>query len=337
MNSHGNVVQSTVYHIGLLSLVAAKSAWKAGHRGLDYVKPDLIYDNGSDHLGTPLWFVSIQCIIEELKLDTAFVEWMMDRGADPFWTQPIFLTTPAHIICRYHDALGTTMQMICNFLMQKRQDSCSFHCSQDGCFGIGHTISKQRLKQHRAKGRRTLNDGFSLFALVHDHRDSTWMSSAILRVLTFEELSLTHTCCYRVFDEINDNFMRPTPEEAEVKYRNEREDIILLDKLVRDFETKWATFPQHFVTFMNRVWRPRMRAIRQEQQIDKQVCEADLLGTGLTLKDPAKEKTSRSIWSFLDPESDDLESDGSKRQSDWSDHYRSEGDSGGWYTTDEED
>jgi hypothetical protein len=157
------------------------------------------------------------------------------------------------------------------------------------------------------------------------------MSSAILRLITFEELSLNHTCCYRVEEEIDDRFYRPTPEEAEVIYNLEHEDIELLGNLTTEFELKWATYTKPFVTFMNRVWRPRMRAIRAERQVGKDVYEAELQRIGVTLKDKDREEAvdNSTRYTGLKPESD-FDSD-----EDWPDDYESEGD--GWYTTDEED
>jgi hypothetical protein len=147
------------------------------------------------------------------------------------------------------------------------------------------------------------------------------MSSAILRVLTFDALSLTHTCCYRVGEEIHDWFQRPTPEEAKVIYELERDDIELPENLTVEFELKWATYTKPFVTFMNRVWKPRMRAVRTERRVEKDIYEVELQRIGVTLKQAGKEEaedrdSESGSESELDSESD----------SDWPDDYKSEGD-----------
>jgi hypothetical protein len=206
---------------------------------------------------TPLWScVNCSTLWSGIR-DIDVVDWMMDQGADPFWIHPTHLTTPAHTLCRM--TRGNTTNAI---LVLKHRDNCSCFCSPGGCFVIGCALP--RLKFDAVDHQRKTDDLY-LFALVDTHRDSPWMSSAILRVLTFENLSLTHTCCYRVRAEICGYLRRPTPEEAEVIYKHERGDIELFDKLVAEFERKWAAYTKPFVTFMNRVWKPRMRAVRQER------------------------------------------------------------------------
>ncbi|EAT87560.1 hypothetical protein SNOG_05169 [Parastagonospora nodorum SN15] len=130
--------------------------------------------------------------------------------------------------------------------------------------------------------------------------------------------------------EIRDKSYRPTSEEAQVIYDLEREDIELLENLTTDFELKWATYTKPFVTFMNRVWKPRMRAVRAERRVEKDIYEAELQRIGVRLKQAGEEEaddrdSESGSESELDSESD----------SDWPDDYESEGD--GWYTTDEED
>jgi hypothetical protein len=156
-----------------------------------------------------------------------------------------------------------------------------------------------------------------LFSYIDRDRTSEVMSTAVLRLLTFEALHLTHTCCYRVHEEINGKFVRPTTEEAEVIRDLERADLEFLESLVAEFETKWFTYIRSFPTFMNRVWKPRMRAVHQARKIDKELYQAELRRMGVTLRDAA----DRNEWEYESESDEGEESD-------------SEGD--GWYTTDEE-
>jgi hypothetical protein len=147
------------------------------------------------------------------------------------------------------------------------------------------------------------------------------MSSAILRVMTFEKLALTHTCCYQIFEEVEGWSKRPTPDEAKDIYDLERDDIDLLNTLVADFEAKWATYRKPFITFLNLVWKPRMQAIRNERRVDK----ANLENVGVILRE-------------VDPDEDDSDDSCGYSESDWSDWPDDgpEGDVDGWYTTEEE-
>jgi hypothetical protein len=146
------------------------------------------------------------------------------------------------------------------------------------------------------------------------------MSPAVLRILTFEKLLLTHTCCHRICEEVYQKYARPTPDEAQVIYDVERDDINLLDSLVANFAAKWAGYTRPFVTFMNRVWKPRMRAVCQDRETDQATYQTELIRVGVALEGPYEDEDEASD-SGSDPH--------------WPDDYESEGD--GWYSTDEED
>jgi hypothetical protein len=106
----------------------------------------------------------------------------------------------------------------------------------------------------------------------------------------------------------------------------ERSDIDLLNTLVADFEVKWAAYRKPFVTFMNRIWKPRMREIREEIRKRRE------------RERPAYEAAVRNVGVVLE-NSVDCESDSEWASSNWTDWPDDvpEGDADGWYTTDEED
>jgi hypothetical protein len=298
---------SSPYHTSDLSLLAAQSAWKAGFRDL----------NSTPHGVPPLW-----TILHQRVHNSSVFWWLVDHGADPTWIHPTLLTTPGHKVARCGTCEIRMGSADMSLIVSEQRDNCGCHCSRNGCFVIGCAVSTMNGIYYRPF-RRTQSH---LFALVDDDRASTWMSSAILRILTFEKLSLTHTCCYRIHNEYWGGFTRPTPEEAKIIHDLERDDIHVLDRLVADFEDKWATYTKRFVTFMNRVWRPRMQVVLQERETDHEIYQAELIRMGVTFKESDEDREENS-----DSESDsDSDSD-----MDWPDDYKSEGD--GWYTTDEED
>jgi hypothetical protein len=304
-----NMVESSYVYDWVRSVLAAESAWKAGFRDLNSIHPALSH--------TPLWKHSIPV------LSWRVLEWLLSHGADPTWTHPTLLTTPGHNVARWAAKEGAPTSIITNLgcmsdlVVSKQRDNCTCHCSRGGCSIIGCTVSKMNITDHRRMHHHEKTQPH-FFALVDDNRTAAWMSSAIFRILTFEKLSLTHTCCYRIFVEFYGCVTRPTPEEAQVIYELESDDINLLDNLVAEFEVKWAKNTRPFVTFMNRVWRPRMQAIRREREIDQETYQSELVRMGVTLENSKKEHNS------------EFDSD-----VDWPDDYESEGD--GWYTTDEED
>jgi uncharacterized protein YchJ len=163
-----------------------------------------------------------------------------------------------------------------------------------------------------------------LFSLTERSRSPGLMASAILRVLTFEKLHLTHTCCYRISGELYKRFQRPTPDEAKVIWDHEQADIELLNNLMEEFERSWAAYDKPFAKFVKRVWKPRMRQVREEREINKEVYEAELTRMGVVLKDSDENEADS------DYDSDFTESDDSESESE------GEGEGDGWYTTDED-
>lgn len=322
---------SSLYHNTYLTLLSAESAWQAGHRGVESI--GFISNSWwrqEDRIGTTFWAQAISWMSGPM-FNSEFLatfRWLMGHGADPFWVHPIHLTTPAHMFVRNipfnADFNSDHREDILMLLSSQFSDNCQCYCSQDGCSVIGCAISSQFGKHcydFSITGLRKYQA--YLFRLVNNNHNDSWIASAILRVLTFDNLSLTHTCCYRIYEELLDHFTRTTPEEAEEIHDLERDDIELLDRVVAELEEKWAGYKKPFVTFMNRVWRPRMRKMRLEQQVDQASYEAELVRIGVKLKEP-NEKTNLEIDS-------DEESDAS-----WPDDYE-DSDSEGWYTTDEED
>jgi hypothetical protein len=160
------------------------------------------------------------------------------------------------------------------------------------------------------------------------------MSSALIRVMTFERLSLAHTCCYRISDEVDGYFTRPTPEEAKVIRGIERIDLELLDQLIREFDAKWATYTKPFVTFMNRVWKPRVRDVLSEH-VDPESYKDRLRRTGVQLRELAEENATdedptEGVSTDEYPTDEDSDS-----EPDWLDDYEGSDEGEGWYTTDE--
>jgi hypothetical protein len=315
------------YCISYLSIWGAEGAWKAGFRDLNSAQG--VYHD----CATPLWLVSHDAA--RYAYSTSIwnvVQWLLDHGADPWWTHPVLLTTPAHIFTRgacmascYRNT-STRLHGFEHFFTMPQRDRCICYCSQGGCCIAGCAISKHVYasdsyfrRQKQFHYRRKVQP--YLFSLVDQNPDATWMSSAIFRRLTFEKLSLTHTCCYRIRDEIIGQFVRPTPEEAQDIYELECDDIKLLDTLVEEFKGGWANYNKPFVTFMNRVWKPRMWQVQQVK--DEEAYTASLRALGVILKS----SDEGHLGEVTDCESD----------SDWPDDYRSDEEGDGWHTTDEED
>jgi hypothetical protein len=330
---------SPLFHTQSLTISIAEIAWKAGCRNLNSER----WVGGKKHRGpacTPLWIVSTSNA--GWKITWPLATWLLDHGADWAWTHPVCSASFAHNFARQATRaarLGTSigaLEDICHLLTGPERDRCECACSEAGCYAIGCAVQECiRCSDFiGAKFEPVFRSFYPelryvgpsvhsyLFGLVQQGGDAVWMSSAILRVLTFEKLSLTHTCCYQLLGRVDRKDGWPRPVKAGKDILDvERPDIDLLNTLVADFEVKWAAYRKPFVTFMNRVWKPRMREIREETRKRRES------------ERPAYEAAVRNVGVVLE-NSVDSESD-----SDWPDWRDDgpEGDADGWYTTDEED
>jgi hypothetical protein len=334
-NSHniGTLFQNLpLFHTKYLTVSAAESAWKAGCRNLNSEH----WDEGNNYSRpacTPLWIVSTSKAV--WKITWPLAAWLLDHGADWAWTHPVFSTSVAHNFARQATRaarLGTDLgapEDISHLLTIPERDRCECACSEAGCYAIGCAVqecircSDVMAAQSHCRSRQYVWPSVHpyLFGLVQQDGDAAWMSSAILRVLTFEKLSLTHTCCYQLRGKPDRKNGSYGPVKAGKDVLDlERPDIDLLNTLVADFEVKWAAYQKPFVTFMNRVWKPRMREIREETRKRRES------------ERPAYEAAVRNVGVVLENSVD------SESESDWPDWPDDGpvGDADGWYTTDEE-
>jgi hypothetical protein len=139
--------------------------------------------------------------------------WLLDHGADSSWIHPIFRTTPTHLIARFAVAEAyeeCTLTFVlradaANGLHWTQSDNCICRCSQDGCLAISCAVSRYAPKPRpyrqvpcptrRAEAFRRHKILPEFFSYIDRIQTSKAMGTAVLRLLTFEALSLTHTCC----------------------------------------------------------------------------------------------------------------------------------------------
>jgi hypothetical protein len=317
-----------------LSVLAAESAWAAGCRNLgsnEWLDGSTATD-GTMPREPPLWGILTSYPSWHWNLRWPVSKWLLDHGANAAWIHPVYLTTPAHGLARDAFSVAThaasqlkVLADVNDLLSTCEPDRCDCLCSEGGCHVIGVAVQESiRVTTYRHSDSPYTRPAQSyVFSRVENHQNTSWMSSTILRVMTFEKLALTHTCCYQIRAEVNAFFKRPKPEEAKEIRDLERDDIDLLNTLVAEFEAKWATYKKPFVTFLNRVWKPRMQGVRNERRVNKD----NLRNVGVILREDESNIDDDSDGPYPDSESD---------WSDWPDDGP-EGDVDGWYTTDDED
>ncbi|USP72856.1 hypothetical protein yc1106_00130 [Curvularia clavata] len=332
-SGHHDIVPTalSLYHAGPLTCISAESAWRAGHRELNLINPVIASERRPWYTyGTPLWTHASRLTWLDSYFDTHFnlLIWLLRHGADPFWMHPTQFTTPAHVLARSSFALTLSNDQWWKdtrvLLSSSVRDSCYCHCSQSGCSVVGCAVAKPyawfpKVDEHRKTFKQILKKAFGyVFMLVENDSSTNWMAADILRVMTFEELSLTHTCCYPLHHRSSKESIRPSPEEAEEIHILERDDIDLLECVVAELEEEWVRYGKSFLTFMNKVWRPRMRKMHEDRQVDRASYQARLVSMGMNLEEQDQENDSDAeSWGSWPDESEDADSEG-------------------WYTPDEE-
>lgn len=264
------------YLVRDLTRIAAQSLWDAGYKEIDSSESGI----------SPLRLQAILPPISESRLSV--LEWFFDKKCSLELIDTQTLTTPAHaigytlaigIISDYHNNVALPHgEFLTDILVRGNRDHCTCACSANGCSVLGCLVKRSNCRpwedfvrmplplrndsvrmpislRHQRRETFILNPAYDL---VDAHRDRYWLGPAILRVVTFEELRLTHTCCYRMGEEYQGRYRRPDEKERNEIQFAENGDIELLEELVTDFEVQWEGYVGSFRDFIKSIWRVRM-------------------------------------------------------------------------------
>ncbi|KAH8731946.1 hypothetical protein GQ44DRAFT_269406 [Phaeosphaeriaceae sp. PMI808] len=319
---HQKPNSSGTYSIYNMSLFSAKLLWDAGYHDVNSVDEHSFDANLN---GTPLWSHLANSYARFMYADLwLVVEWFLEKGATVDWMHPRKLTTPAHLLGRRLTYWRPGLDHLCKLeylLTASHTDNCTCHCSisQSGCRVIGCIVHNIWV---RSNAYSLLGIGESVaykelirsyvYTLIDTHKSSKWMSSSALRVLTFDELSLTHTCCVDLSNETEKWGSPLTKEETREIHEIEHKDIELLDMLTKEFESKWHTYTGTFAQFIKKVWKPRMKAIRNQQKDTREIFRE----VGVELLPCEDESTSESE---ADEVEDNEDSSNSEAEDSWHD------------------
>ncbi|KAF1364761.1 hypothetical protein EJ07DRAFT_151202 [Lizonia empirigonia] len=166
-------------------------------------------------------------------------------------------------------------------LVSEHSDQCLCRCSVSGCLPITCTASvlsyahvqfrdafgllDENIDEATLEGRVSWS---KTITNVVDFKRSkpTDFALAVIRLLTFDRLGLTHTCCKRFRNEYFPDFEDCKLEEQIVEdiHFHEGKDIEILETLMDEFERAWTDFPGTFLSFFRTIWIPRMR-LHEEQ------------------------------------------------------------------------
>jgi hypothetical protein len=247
------------YYTPRLSLAVAEALWTAGFQHIDF---DALLTEGR---ASRYNFTALETD-EHLKL----LQWFVEKGArldviDPYTYSTLAHETAVAIRLNRQEGLITPNRFFRSVFGSRISDRCVCPCSAKGCLPIGLAITRslQKWTWHESieMHQETLQH---LYDLIDSSPDlgQPWMASTCLRVLTFEDLGMTHTCCTRnVCGQIACTICFSNKGERQKLLVKQEEEIETLEFILEDFEGQLEAYQGNFKAFLEEVWRPKMKEI----------------------------------------------------------------------------
>lgn len=296
--------RTTVYHQIEVYPRIAERLWKAGFRDID----------GRDCFGlTPLMYMRSDAHSKHsINIRLECVAWFLNKGADLYAKQDLGLyfereernmrsgsrqllsaTSLQFLAHELGFALGENLLYVSMWdkhdmplgmilseisrrvfeqvLMDNVSDDCECACSNGGCKAL--TLITKSYILSLGKNYRSQQLA-NLWADIMDICNPL-KCSEFMRLITFEELGLTHTCCHHehrrdrewefsVFSRIGDQAEIDEIQDVEVA------DLRKLEELLEEFEVKRIEFDVPFEDFLQEYWHPRMKEVLDKGDLDKE-------------------------------------------------------------------
>jgi hypothetical protein len=131
-----------------------------------------------------------------------------------------------------------------------------------------------------------------------------WLPMEIIRFVTFESLDIQHTCCFFDHYYVERNYYAKrfwskgfvSREVQCIKEVQEAYKVLieLLEKLMEEFNAKYAELRIPFLDFYNGYWKERMKEVIEELNVvnDEELRKMEELGVVLE----RRVKPQRSCW-----------------------------------------
>jgi hypothetical protein len=209
--------------------------------------------------------------------DLEIIAWMISKGASIFRTLPESNTTTLHLLnstlARWihrgcgqnghldrHVGLRHLQQIETHLLSLSSRDRCYCSCSADGCTPLSVAmrdvvcrlyLGNEQLSQVASSFRRFLE-------FLIDHNQSKLdICHAMIRSLTFDGLSLSHTCCTELWE------FRPwehVRDESDLQEIREEQKVPLerFEKLLSEFDAQFDDSGLPLMDFLQEIWYERM-------------------------------------------------------------------------------
>ncbi|RLL95031.1 hypothetical protein CFD26_102744 [Aspergillus turcosus] len=194
--------------------------------------------------------------------------WRAERYGNPLLKKPL-----ANL--DQHDWL-----FLRNAILENKPDACNCNCSAGGCTPL--SIGLKNLRSEWYKDSRSIS--LTTSELLHLLPPSSTIMETVIRLMVFEDLDLTHTCC-------DENYL-PRFDEDERRAIHEEEEQCLseLEQLVDEFMDLYNKLNLPLLPFLQEHWCPRMQDYLQQ---DWPLSEEDLsnareIGVGLSPSCPLR-------------------------------------------------
>jgi ankyrin repeat protein len=182
-----------------------------------------------------------------------------------------------------------------------QRDLCSCYCSPVGCTALT-CFFKGLSRQYWSTAMRSfmLKPRYGRLQLFDlDSWNASVVARDIIRMMTFNSLSLTHTCC--LFEGVWASGLKLRIKEQVEIYRiheEERDDLELLAKLMEDFTLKFIELQISLEEFITGYWRERMaEELYKKTQIPTNELERQReLGVWLKEEQDPKHDFFEGIW-----------------------------------------
>ena len=182
-----------------------------------------------------------------------------------------------------------TLQTLRRIVMDCTTDDCTCSCSVSGCTArtlMGRSYTSWEGKKDLYERTCNYREIIIYLAQLIDV-DAALGSCEVLRLLTFQELGLTHVCCRpRLVGYIFSSYMFfRIEDQAEINEIREEESagLSLLEELLKEFELKMDELGIPFPDFLTDYWAPRMEQVLDEN-LDQEL-ETDTASQGLASVD----------------------------------------------------
>ncbi len=282
-----NQDSGTVYHYEYLTLRILNSLWEAGFRDV----------NGLDEMvQTPLMAMDYEHLRAEETLE--MIAWFEKKGVDIH--QKVHLLhqdsefesgcrfgcscrKSGHTVLHYvshrlayskigwedYSTLSSVSQAHLRLIIGNEiQDDCKCACSSGGCRALCMLLkpifSRRTIAHHDQMLSRFIVRCLSS-SIVPDRTTSDLVLSDLVRLLTFERLNLTHTCCRERGYWVLLSLPFEDDEIQEIQ-NEEHEDLQLLENLMVEFDQRRRELGYPLAQFMKEYWMPRMEEVLSEQK-----------------------------------------------------------------------